>query len=61
MIDDIDSLDKTNLAATLELIADEEIAGNYDHVFICGVNHADVETTIESAFAGKSGVQRIAL
>jgi energy-coupling factor transporter ATP-binding protein EcfA2 len=48
MIDDLDSLDKESLAALLALIDSEKVKNEYDHIFLCGVDHAEVREAVEN-------------
>jgi hypothetical protein len=50
MVDDLDSLDRESLAALVTLINSEKIKNEYDHIFLCGVNHKEVRETVEKVF-----------
>lgn len=41
-IDNVEALDKENLTALKKLIENPDFQSRYDHIFICGVNHASV-------------------
>lgn len=54
-IDNLEQLDKQALEYVHKTITSKEFLENYDHVFVCGVNNADIVET----FNDKTGVTRI--
>lgn len=50
-IDNVEALDKENLLALKNLIENPDFQNRYDHIFVCGVNHASVEEVFSDMIA----------
>ena len=50
-IDNVEALDKENLVALKNLIENPDFQSRYDHIFVCGVNHASVEEVFDDMIA----------
>lgn len=46
-IDNLDNLDTDSLTALFELITNEDILDEYEHILLCSVNHSDIIETIK--------------
>lgn len=57
-IDNVEALDEQALSGLKELIETPEFADQYDHIFICGVNHDDVVNTFDGCGTQVSEIEK---